>query len=149
MASVLIPGSKTDTPVTLHVSGKNCRIPFNVETPIDEVFLAALEATDIPFEKFDRADLPVLEPVSAPPGLLIGAGEGGDGEGLQGTDAVADDPVAPDPEFLDRPVAAIVPDLAGMTIYELAGVRLAEEGGKTRKTLMAEIEALFAAKTEG
>ena len=149
MASVLIPGDKAQTPIHLNLNGKRLPIPFNVATPVPDDFLAVLAASDIAFEIVDGADLLAPEPASAPPASLSGLGEDGDGGSQQGADAVADEPVAPASEFLDRAVADIVPDLAGLSLSELEGVRIAEVGGKTRKTLLIEIEALIAAKTEG
>lgn len=143
MASVIIHGDKAAAPIRLNLNGRRLVIPINTATPVPPDFLAVLEASDISFERLDA-------PVSAPPQ----AGEDGGGADHQGAGAAAD--TAPEPvsvlipaDFLDRSVAAILPDLEGMSAAELEALRAAETGGKTRKSLIAAIEAHVAAKTEG
>ncbi len=149
MKSVLILGEKAATPIRLNLNGRALTIPYNVATPVPGDFLAVLAASDVSYEILDDVDLRAPEPTSAPPVLSPGSGEDGDGESQQGADTVAADPVLPDEAFLDRSVRDIIPDLADMTLPQLQGVRTAEERGKTRKSLITEIEALIATKSEG
>jgi hypothetical protein len=145
MASVIIHGDPAEAAVELNVNGRKVRIARNTLTEIPDALLPALQHSSFSFEAV---------PTDSAPRIV---GEDGGEAGMQGVSSAAEtkpeiEPAAPvviDPTFLDRSVAAIIPDLAEKGLPELAAIRKAEEDGKTRKSLIAEIEALVAAKTEG
>lgn len=143
MAIVLVRGDKAEAPIDLSVNGHSVRIERNVETPIPDIYLPALLDSDFPIEVID--DPETDDQPSAPDG------EDGGGAGLQGADATTNEPdgFEIDPTFLDRSVAQIIPDLADIPATHLEMILAAEERGKTRKSLVAEITALIAAKREG
>lgn len=143
MATVIVRGDKAEAPIDLTVNGRSVRIERNVETPVSDIFLAALLDSDFPIEVTDGPE--AGDQPSAPDG------EDGGGAGLQGTGAATNEPdgFEIDPTFLDRSVAQIIPDLASIPAAHLEMILAAEERGKTRKSLVAEITALIAAKQEG
>lgn len=68
---------------------------------------------------------------------------------------IKDEPLAPEAEtppdplaMLDAPIGDIVPALGGLSDADLTALREAEENGKTRVSLMREIDAEIAKRAE-
>lgn len=151
ITKVLITGAAADAPVPLTVNGQRYYIPRNVPTPIPDEYLPALRDSSFSFsivtdEETDSA---------APDGEAGGGGAEGTGAAADssGDDTAADDTPEVDrfddeavlKPFLDRSVQVISAELAGLNRSELRTLRDAEEGGKTRSSLVTAIDAALAA----
>jgi hypothetical protein len=142
-------------PVRINLANKiKAEIPFNTPTPIDERLLPLLRDAGHDITILEQSATPAAADTDPAPIASDAEGEdGGDsasGGGAAAEDSTEQEPkIKIDPEFLDRSVKAIIPDLADKPAPELQAILAAETAGKTRKSLITEIETLIAAKTQG
>lgn len=136
-------------PVELNVNDTCLSIPRGIATPVTEdqflVLLSSGYAPEMLTEIHSVGDT-AAEAASAPVDSGGDSDAGGGGEtGSAATDTSIPPLEEPDvPEtFLDRSIAAILPDLEGRDTDFLEAVRKLEQGGKTRTTLIAKIDELL------
>jgi len=156
-ATIVVAGDRAQTPLRVTVQGITTRIPFNSEHAVSPEVLEALRNSDTIFEIISRhgvvADAGEMNDAAAAGGTGGGVVpdtiEGTEGSAI--TDDVTAEPAGPSKDhaelllLLDGNVKAVANGLAGRTADELAALLAAEQGGKTRATVIAAIEAAIAA----